>query len=70
MSIPKVEYTRLQRQAQAYRQLAARLFESLAQDPIAEVVEDFKATNLYSDEFLVDLEAGLRRSSYASRHEI
>ena len=33
------------------------------------MVKDFRKTNLYSDEFLIDLESGLRKSSYSDNHE-
>ena len=65
VTIPKEEYQKLQKQARAYQKLAARLFESIIKDPIREVVRDFRDTGLYSKDFLADLEAGLRKSSYA-----
>ena len=34
-------------------------------DPIGEVVNDFRKTNLYAEEFLSDMEDGLRKSSCA-----
>ena len=68
VTLPKTKYEQLRRQAEAYRKLAAELFELVLQDPIEEVVRDFRATNLYTEEFLQDLEAGLRKSSYARRY--
>lgn len=65
--IPQTKYTQLKRQAAAYQRLTTRLFESVLRDPIKEVVEDFRATELYSKDFLADLESGLRKSSYAKR---
>jgi len=65
VTIPKEEYQKLQQQSRAYQKLAARLFESIIKDPIRDVVQDFKDTGLYSKDFLADLEAGLRKSSYA-----
>ena len=65
VTIPKEEYQKLQEQSQAYQKLAARLFELIIKDPIRDVVQDFKDTGLYSKGFLADLEAGLRKSSYA-----
>ncbi|MFH1225951.1 MAG: hypothetical protein V1684_01525 [bacterium] len=35
---------------------------------INKVVADFKATNLYTKEFLTDLEDGLHKSSYAKKY--
>ena len=38
--------------------------ENIQKDFIENVIVDFKATELYSDEFLRDLEDGLLKSSY------
>ena len=64
MTIPKTEYKQLKHQAETYRKFAARFFEMIIKDPIEEVVEDFKKTNLYTEDFLRDLDSGLRKSSY------
>lgn len=70
ITLPETEYRKLKRQAQAYRGFAARFFELIIKDPIQEVVDDFQKTNLYSKEFLEDLESGLRKSSYVEyRHQ-
>lgn len=63
VSVPKLEYARLQQQAAAYRALAAKVFEMTLQDPVGELVADFKTTDLYTNAFLKDLESGLRKSS-------
>lgn len=68
ITLPKTEYRRLQRQAQAYRRTAAKFFELFIKDPVEEVVEDFRQTNLYTNAFLKNLESGLRKSSYAKRY--
>ncbi|PIV12640.1 MAG: hypothetical protein COS47_01405 [Candidatus Nealsonbacteria bacterium CG03_land_8_20_14_0_80_36_12] len=68
VTLPKTEYEQLKRQAEAYRRFAARLFELAIRDPIEEVVEDFRKTNLYTKDFLKDLESGLRKSSYAKKY--
>ena len=68
VSIPKTEYVRLKRESAAYRSFAAKFFEEFTQDPIGEVVEDFRKTALYTKEFLADLESGLRKSSYLKLH--
>lgn len=68
--VPKTEYECLRRQAAAYRAFAARLFRSVLEDPIEDVVEDFRKTKLYAEAFLKDLESGLRKSSYAKRHGV
>jgi len=64
ITLPKIEYLKLKKEANAYRRIKTHLFESLIQDPIDKVVQDFKETHLYSEAFLQDLERGLRRSSY------
>jgi hypothetical protein len=48
----------------------AKFFELVVKDPVEEVVEDFRKTNLYSEKFLKDLEAGLKKSSYAKKYGI
>lgn len=69
VTISKTEYEHLKKQATAYRKFAAKFFESMIKDPIEEVVNDFSETDLYSKEFLKDLESGLRKSSYIKEHE-
>lgn len=69
VAVLRSEYQKLKRQANAYRRFVAQIFESSLHDPVDDVVKDFKNTNLYSEEFLMDLENGLRRSSYAKQHE-
>ena len=64
------EYEQLKRQAEAYKRLVARVFESITPGSVEEVVSDFRASGLYTDEFLSDLETGLAKSSLADRpHE-
>ncbi|TSC72010.1 MAG: Uncharacterized protein G01um101438_770 [Parcubacteria group bacterium Gr01-1014_38] len=67
VKIPEKEYKRLARQARAFRLFAAHVFASVLRDPAEEVVEDFRATGKYAPKFLVDLEDGLRKSSFSSR---
>lgn len=64
ITISKAEYRRLKQQASAYRKLTMHLFESIVKAPIEDVVENFRSTDLYTDDFLKDLEEGLRKSSY------
>ena len=68
VTLSKQEYLSLKQQAQAYRALAAKVFELPLKDPVAEVVADFKTTGHYTKEFLTDLEDGLRKSSYARKY--
>ena len=63
--IPKTEYRRLRREADAYKKIAGGLNALILHDSVSEAVDDFKKTGLYTDEFISDLETGLRRSSYA-----
>ena len=66
MVISKTEYLQLKRQSRAFQKLAGRIFEATLKDPIEDVVADFSKTGLYSNDFLVDLESGLKKSSYVS----
>lgn len=68
ISVPKREYMRLKKQARAYRILAAKVFALPIRNPIDEVIEDFKETELYSEKFLADMEDGLKKSSYAKKY--
>ena len=56
ITIPKQEYLKLRNQSEAFNKLKSAVFESVLSDPIAEVVEDFFNTNLYSEDFINDLE--------------
>ena len=67
ITIPKSEYVKLQRQANAYKKLAKGIFDSVVKDSVRDIVEDFKKTNLYTKEFLADLDEGLRKSSYTAK---
>jgi hypothetical protein len=68
ITITKTEYERLKQQAAAYRKFAAKFFDLIIRDPIEELVTDFRKTNLYTEDFLNDLESGLRKSSYAKSY--
>lgn len=61
--IPKSEYLKLQRHATAYQKLVGFLFKSVVRDPVEDIVNDFKKTNLYTEGFLRDLKDGLQKSS-------
>ncbi len=65
ITISREEYLQLKQQATAYKNITSRVFRSVLEDPIQEVVKDFRNTDLYADGFLADLESGLRQSSYA-----
>lgn len=64
LTIPKAEYEILNKQARAFRGLISIFFESIVKDSVKNVVADFRKTNFYTDEFLSDLELGLKKSSY------
>ena len=64
VKIPKKEYKRLVSKAKAYDELAKNFFESVVEDPVENVVKDFKKSGLYSDDFIKDLENGLKKSTY------
>ena len=68
ITLPKTEYQRLKAQAKAYQKIMSKFFEFALKDSVKEVVEDFRRTNLYTEEFLKDLEAGLKKSSYFKKH--
>ncbi len=59
VTIPKTEYQSLVRQANAYRKIASGFATQVIETPIAQVVENFRATKKYSKKFLIDLEDGL-----------
>jgi hypothetical protein len=64
ITIPKEEYLNLKRIAEAYRQIAGNIFNNMSEDSIDNVINDFKNTDLYPEEFLIDLQSGLEKSSY------
>jgi hypothetical protein len=65
ITITKTEYKKLLSRAKAYEKLAGSIFENAIKDPVNEIVSDFKKTNLYTVDFLKDLEDGLKKSSLA-----
>ena len=60
VTIPKAEYKTLISQANAYRKIASGFAAQVIETPVAQVVENFRATKKYSKEFLIDLEDGLK----------
>ncbi len=64
VTISKQEYKKLKQEASAYRRITTQVFESVVGDSADAVVADLHKTGLYSDAFLADLHAGLRKSSY------
>lgn len=65
VTISKKEYAQLKKQSRAYKSKAVNFFTAIIRSPIEEVVDDFRRTGLYEDKFLIDLEKGLKKSSYA-----
>ena len=66
VTLSKPEYTRLKKDAKAYRLLAERIFALPLVGTVSDVMDDFRAEGAYSEEFLADMEAGLRKSSYGT----
>ena len=64
LTLSKNEYDLLNRQALAYKKLVSRLFEFVIKDSEENLVNDFRQTNLYSEDFLNDLKSGIHKSSY------
>jgi len=64
ITISKDEYHNLKRIAEAYKQIEGNIFSNLREDSIDNVINDFKQSDLYADEFLNDLRSGLEKSSY------
>lgn len=67
ITIPKSEYKKLVSRAKAYEKLAESIFVNAIKDPIADIVSDFRRTNIYTEGFLTDLENGLKKSSLSKR---
>ena len=69
ITLPKNEFNQLKQQAMAYRKFASEFFDLLIRDSAKDVVNDFRATNLYTEGFLQDLETGLADSSYFQNYD-
>ena len=67
VTIPEDEYKQLRQQATAYRNISRKLFAGVLRDSVENVIADFRKTDLYSEDFLYDLESGLRKSSYVRK---
>ena len=63
ITIPKEEYELLKSQAQIYKIIASDFFKTIGNDNLKNLMSEFKETNLYSEDFLADLENGLSKSS-------
>ncbi|MDD4990515.1 MAG: hypothetical protein PHW31_04425 [Candidatus Pacebacteria bacterium] len=64
ITLPKTEFNQLKQQALAYRKFATKFFDFIIRDSAENVVNDFRATNLYAEGFLRDLKTGLSDSTY------
>jgi len=69
ITIPKNEYKKLLSRAKAYEKLAESFYQNSMKDPVVEIVADFKNTGLYTNEFLKDLEDGLKKSSLSKKRK-
>lgn len=67
ITIPKKEYKILVSKAKAYEKIAKNVYRNKIHDPVDKVVEDFQKTGIYSNDFIKDLESGLRKSTYAGK---
>ena len=65
ITISKNEYKKLLSQAKAYQKLAGEIFKKVINDPVSDLVDDFRKTGIYTEDFLIDLEKGLKKSSYS-----
>ncbi len=68
ITLSKEKYLRLKQEAEAYRIMVAKVFELPLRDQVDAVIADFKATDLYTKEFLMDLKDGLNKSSYSKKY--
>lgn len=68
ITISKREYKTLVSRAKAYERLAKSIFVNAIQDPISDIVSDFRKTDLYTEEFQLDLEEGLKKSSLSKKN--
>ena len=63
ITISNKDYKKLVSRAKAYEKLAESIFVNVINDPVEDIVSDFRKTDLYTEEFLTDLEEGLKKSS-------
>lgn len=59
VTISKNEYINLVCQAKAYQNLASNFATQIIRRPIVSILENFRNTGRYNEEFLSDLEDGL-----------
>lgn len=69
ITISKKEYKILVSKAKAYEKLSESFYKNALNDSVESIVSDFKKTNLYTDEFLRDLEGGLKKSSLSKNRK-
>ncbi|OIO44697.1 hypothetical protein COU05_01330 [bacterium (Candidatus Gribaldobacteria) CG10_big_fil_rev_8_21_14_0_10_37_21] len=68
ITVSKIEYKKLKKQADAFKLFAGYFFASLVADSPQDVINDFRKTNLYTESFLKDLKEGLADSSYLKNY--
>ena len=56
ITLPKNEYLNLVYQAKAYKKIASDFASQIIEKPIPNVIENFRDTKKYNEEFLSDLE--------------
>lgn len=64
ITISKSEYKRLLSAEKAYKKIAGQIYKTVIESDVKDVVSDFKKTKLYTEDFLTDLEDGLKKSTY------
>ena len=60
VTIPPNEYEYLLSQANAYKRLASDFASQIIERPLPEIIKSFRSTGKYTDQFLLDLEDGLK----------
>ena len=68
ITISKIEYQNLKLQSKSYKKIMSNFFELAVKNQLSQVIDDFQKTNLYSGEFIQDLESGLEKSSYLKHY--
>lgn len=60
VTIPKNEYLNLVSQAKAYQKIASNFASQVIEKPVSGIINNFRNTGKYNEEFLKDLEDGLQ----------
>ena len=60
ITISRNRYQTLLSQANAYKKLASNFASQIVEEPLAEVMKNFRSSGKYSKDFISDLEDGLK----------